>query len=76
MKHGGLFGYNVQQGAGRPGQSLHLDFLPLAVANERVLVDAAVRVPVRRYYLSAADDLCLCVCLRLRVCLSTNLSCC
>jgi hypothetical protein len=68
MKHGGLFAYNVQQGAGRPGQSLHLDFLPLAVANERVLVDAAVRVPVRRYDLSAADYLC--------VCLSTDLSCC
>ncbi len=42
-------------GPGRPGQQLHLDFLPVAVGDERLLVDGVVRIPIylitAHYYL-------------------------
>ena len=42
-------------GPGRPGQNLHLDFLPLAVPNPAPLFDGRLRVPIylitAHYYL-------------------------
>lgn len=42
-------------GPGRPGQHLHLDFLPVAVGDEQLLVDGVVRIPIylitAHYYL-------------------------
>ena len=47
-------------GPGRPGQHLHLDFLPLFVPQNEVLLEGKLRIPIylitAHYYLEDMDE--------------------